>query len=396
MIKVFFHVDLDAFFANVEILDNPNLKGKPVIVGGNISRGVVSTCSYEARRFGVHSGMPLLKAKKLCPNGVFLPVRMDRYHEKSKEVMRILESYTPIFHQISIDEGFLDMSGTELLLGTPLVVAKKLKSEILKKTSLPASIGIASTKYFAKMASNFSKPDGLYEIKPKDEISFIRKTPLNKIWGLGEKTIEKINSSGIYNTRDLASLSLNNMQAILGKAAGQFLYNILNAHTDYLFNEVAQSHSISTERTFENDISNIKMLEDILFFLASEIAFRMVEENVNSNTVFVKIRYNDFKTYTAQETGGNILNTLDIFKRVKTLFIKKYEKGKPIRLLGCGILKVEEHQKFQVDLFKNKKDELSEKQKIIEKTALDIAKKTGKNILKRARLIQPDKSNLKE
>lgn len=388
MNTIFFHVDINAFFANVEVLDNPELKGKAVIVGGSISRGVVSTCSYEARKYGVHSGMPLAKAKRLCPKGVFLRTRMKRYHEKSCEVMSILKSYTPDFQQISIDEGFLNMTGTELLLGSAINVAKKLKQEVLIKTKLNVSIGIASTKYFAKLASDFSKPDGLYEIKPSQEIAFIRELPLKKIWGLGKKTIEKINRSGIYDTRSLAHLSLENLQTMLGNASGEFIHNILNAKTAYIFNEPIQSHSISTEQTFESDLTNLETIEDVLFQLASELSLRLISEKLNSNTVFVKIRYSDFKTYTIQETDGIVLNTLEIFERAKKLFYQKYERGKAIRLLGCGVLKVSaENKSLQTELFESKESTLSAKQKLIEETALNIAKKTGKNVLSRARLI---------
>lgn len=392
MAQVFFHVDIDAFFASVEILDNPSLKEKPVIVGGSIARGVVSTCSYEARKFGVHSGMPLAQAKKLCPSGFFLPVRMKRYHEKSKEVMRILKQYTPEFQQLSVDEGFLDMSGTELLFGTAINVAKKLKQEILEKTSLTVSIGIAGSKYFAKLASDFSKPDGLYEIKPADEINFIRSLPLHKIWGLGKKTIEKINKAGIMDTTALSALSLKNMQRMLGTAAGEFVYNVLNARTADIFNEEIKNHSVSSEETFESDISDTTVLEDTLFQLASEISLRLIAEGISSTTVFVKIRYSDFKTYTTQETGAAVLNTVEIFQRAKKIFYQKYKKGNPVRLLGLGVLKVvQENQNKQAELFQSENKKLSEKQKLVEKTALNMANKSGKTVLTRARLIRKKK-----
>lgn len=394
MKQVFFHIDIDAFFASVEVLDNPALKGKPVIVGGTISRGVVSTCSYEARNFGVHAGMPLSRAKKLCPEGIFLPVRMKRYQEKSEEVMTILKSYTPEFHQLSIDEGFLNMSGTELLLGKAKDVAKKIKEILFEKTQLKVSIGIARTKYFAKLASDFSKPDGLYEIKAEDEIAFIQNLPMRKVWGIGKVTIEKLNAHGIMDTKDLAKLSLKTLKNILGNACGQFLYNVLNAHVENIFNEEAQSHSISSERTFENDITNLNLIEDILFQLVSEVCYRLIAENVSSNTAFVKIRYSDFKTYTVQKTGKYILNALELFNRVRYLFYQKYEKEKPIRLLGVGVLKVSEKENvLQGELFNSKANQLSKRQKLIEETALEIAKKSGKNILTRARLLKNKKED---
>ncbi len=388
MATVFFHADIDAFYAHVELLDNPDLKGKPVIVGGSSSRGVVSTCSYEARKFGVHSGMPILSAKKLCPNGVFLPVRMKRYCEKSHEVMRILKSHTPEFQQLSIDEGFLNMSGMQLLFGSSKDIAKNIKREIFEKTQLTVSIGIARTKYFAKLASDFSKPNGLYEIKPKDEIAFIQRLPMEKIWGIGKTTLKKLQANGIIDTQMLASLSLEHLQLILGKASGQFVFNVMHAQTDSLFNDERQSHSISSEQTFETDLVNMESVEDVLFQLATEISMRMLAEKVTSNTVFVKIRYHDFKTYTIQEIGTEVTNALEIFSRAKDLFYRKYETGKPIRLLGIGVLKVAaEKLSEQPELFQTAAQRHAEKQKLVEKTALSIAKKNGKQSLTRARLI---------
>lgn len=389
MEQIFFHADIDAFFANVEILDNPQLKGKPVIVGGTISRGVVSTCSYEARKFGVHSGMPLSNAKKLCPSGIFLPTRMQRYCEKSNEIMAILKSHTPEFQQLSIDEGFLNMSGMKLLFGSSIEIAKNIKREIFEKTKLTISIGIARTKYFAKLASDFSKPDGLYEISPDAEISFIRNLPLQKIWGIGKTTLQKLYAGGIIETKALAALTLEDVQKILGKANGEFIFNVLHAKTDYIFNEEVQTHSISSEQTFETDLVNTKAIEDILFQLSMEVSARLLTEKVTSSTAFIKIRYYDFKTYTMQEAGSPITNAQELFFRAKNLFYRKYESGKPIRLLGIGVMKVvAEQNTTQVELFESVEQQHAEKQKRVEQAALRISEKIGKQSLTRARLLK--------
>ena len=194
MSSCYLHVDLDAFFASVEQLDNPEYRGKAVIVGGLPSdkRAVVSTCSYEARKYGVHSAMPIFKAYKLCPNGIYLRGRMERYHEKSKEVMKIFYDFSPDVKQMSVDEAFIDITGTEMLFGSPEEVAKKLKATILEKTGLTVSVGVAHNKYIAKIASGVNKPNGLCIVPEGQEENFMLSLPLSKLWGAGTKTQEKL------------------------------------------------------------------------------------------------------------------------------------------------------------------------------------------------------------
>ncbi|MBQ7612083.1 MAG: DNA polymerase IV [Spirochaetaceae bacterium] len=388
MASLFFHADIDCFFAAVEKLDNPALKDEPVIVGGDSARSVVSTCSYETRKFGVHSGMPISKAKRLCPKAHVLPVRMARYHEVSMTIMKILKSYTPHFQQISIDEGFLDMSGMELVLGTPQVIAKKIKDEVFEKTNLTISIGIARTKYFAKLASDVNKPNGLFQITEDAEKTFIRNMPMNKIWGLGKKTIEKLRANGILDTEMLFQLNLETLQKILGNHRGSFLFSILTANTESFFSDISQSHSISTERTFEYDIVHTEIVEQFLFQMSCELMYRLVSENLFSNTLSVKIRYADFNTTTIQSTDISIIDTLTIYTEVKKLFYQRYERGNPIRLLGIAALKVQEkNDTHEFALFDEVNDSKAEKKKCIEKAAFEIAKKHGKSILTRARLL---------
>ena len=198
MDTVFLHVDLDAFFASVEQLDNPQYKGKAVIVGGlpENRRGVVSTASYEARKYGVHSAMPIQKALELCPNGIYLKPRMTRYYEKSEEVMNIFRAYAPKIQQLSIDEAILDFTGTEKLYGNPVIIAKKIKQEIKEKTGLTVSMGLSSVRYIAKIASGLSKPNGFYVVPRGKEKDFMLSLPLEKLWGVGPKTLQKLKLSG--------------------------------------------------------------------------------------------------------------------------------------------------------------------------------------------------------
>ncbi|UTY32886.1 DNA polymerase IV [Treponema putidum] len=390
--KVFFHVDIDAFFASVEQLDNPEYRGKPVIVGGQSERGVVSTCSYEARKFGVHSAMPILQAKKFCPNGIFLRCRMDRYHEKSKEVMTIFKDFSPEVNQLSIDEAFLNMTGMEKIFGTPKNSALLLKKTIKEKTGLTVSVGCAQTKYIAKIASSRSKPDGLFIVPAGEEIDFMKNLPLKDVWGIGGKTRKRLLAAGLTTVPQIFNSSENLLQSILGNASGSFLYRAVRGELYDVFNDDVKSHSISTERTFEHDLFSPADINDVLFYLASEIMYRIFDEKIKGKTVSVKIRYNDFTTVSVQSTGSIVNDTQDLFERAKELFYKKFDNKTPIRLLGLCIMNVEaDIPEAQSELFYSEKNI---KKRKMQETMYTLTKKEGKNILKPARLLQNDKDGL--
>jgi len=391
--KVFFHVDIDAFFASVEQLDNPEYRGKPVIVGGQSERGVVSTCSYEARQFGVHSAMPILQAKKLCPSGIFLRGRMGRYHEKSKEVMSIFKNFTPEVKQISVDEAFLNMTGMEKILGKPKDSALLLKKTVKEKTGLTVSIGCAQTKYIAKIASGRSKPDGLFIVPAGTEIDFMKSLSLKDIWGVGGKTRERLIAAGLTTVSQIFNSSEHLLQSILGNASGSFLFQAVRGELYDIFSDDVKSHSISTERTFEHDLFSHSDIDDVMFYLASELMYRIFDEKVKGKTVSVKIRYNDFTTVSVQSTGEVVNDTQDLFERAKELFYKKFDNKTPIRLLGLCIMNVEsDAPETQTELFYSEKNI---KKRKIEETMYQLTKKEGKNILKPARLFKKDEENNK-
>lgn len=391
--KVFFHVDIDAFFASVEQLDNPEYRGKPVIVGGQSERGVVSTCSYEARQFGVHSAMPILQAKKLCPSGIFLRGRMGRYHEKSKEVMSIFKNFTPEVKQISVDEAFLNMTGMEKILGKPKDSALLLKKTVKEKTGLTVSIGCAQTKYIAKIASGRSKPDGLFIVPAGAEIDFMKSLSLKDVWGVGGKTRERLISAGLTTVAQILNSSEHLLQSILGNASGSFLFQAVRGELYDVFSDDVKSHSISTERTFEHDLFSHADIDDVMFYLASELMYRIFDEKVKGKTVSVKIRYNDFTTVSVQSTGEVVNDSQDLFERAKELFYKKFDNKTPIRLLGLCIMNVEsDAPEAQAELFYS---ETNIKKRKIEETMYQLTKKEGKNILKPARLFKKDEENNK-
>ncbi len=384
--KVFFHVDLDAFFASVEQLDNPQYRGHPVIVGGNSRRGVVSTCSYEARKFGVHSAMPIMQAHKLCPHGIFLNGRMQRYHEKSKEVMTIFNNFTPDVMQISIDEAFLNMTGMEMIFGEPQEAAIALKKEVKEKTGLTVSIGCASNKYIAKIASGKSKPDGLFIVPAGGESEFMKSLELKDVWGIGEKTREKLIACGLKTVTQISNESEKLLRSMLGNAGGTFLYKAVRGEVTELFSDEAKQHSISTERTFEYDICSREQIDDALFFLSNEIMYRIIDEKVKSRTVGIKIRYGNFTTVSIQETGEIINDSHNLYERAKKIFYKKFDNKTSIRLLGVSVMNIENNSpEAQLELFCSKE---KLKKRKIEETIYTLTKKQGKNILKPARLLK--------
>jgi len=385
--KVFLHVDLDAFFASVEQLDHPEYRGKPVIVGGlpGDRRSVVSTASYEARKFGVHSAMPTFQAVKLCPQGIFLRGRMKRYHEKSEEVMAIFKNYSPDIQQISVDEAFIDLTGTERLFGDPLETAKKLKAEVFEKTGLTVSVGLASTKYCAKIASGLQKPDGLTVVPFGGETDFMLSLPITKVWGAGNKTLAKLESYGIRTTRDIYNRSEKLLQSLFGKAAGTFLYNSVRGNAGADFRAEPKSRSISAENTYEYDLTNPEIIETALLSLCHTVMFRSLREKVRSTSVALKIRYEDFSTVSVQSTSERYVSSVDdLFERAKALLEKKRNASLGIRLLGVGMYNLEDEKTpRQQELF----DFGEEKKRRLENAILKAQEKDPALKITKARLL---------
>ncbi|MCK4515981.1 MAG: DNA polymerase IV, partial [Spirochaetaceae bacterium] len=246
---VFLHVDMDAFYASVEQRDNPKYIGRPVIVGAQPGhRGVVSACSYEAREFGIHSAMPISQAYRLCPNGVFLPVRMRRYQEVSSTIMSILTRFTPLLQQMSVDEAFLDLTGTERLFGPVVETARRIKSDVLRETNLTISVGVAPSKYLAKLASERDKPDGLCVVDPGDESVFVAGLPLKALWGVGKKMLSHLNALGVTTIAQLREYTKEDLSTHFGTAAAEYLHAVCRGEDPGLYSDHAHSHSISGER----------------------------------------------------------------------------------------------------------------------------------------------------
>ena len=381
-----FHVDLDAFYASVEQIDNPELKGKPVIVGALPGhRGVVSACSYEARVYGIHSAMPISEAYGRCRHGIYVTPRMFRYQEMSKTVMTILQNFTPEMHQISVDEASLDMTGTERLLGDAVSVARKMKDEITKATGLTISIGIAPNRFLAKLASELDKPDGLCRVDPDDIDSFMDKLELKDLWGLGKKTLLHLETLDIRSVPQLRSYSEEALQRLVGNAAGSYLYNAVRGLSSGMYSDRPKSRSISSEMTFGRDTKDRDTIERVLLDISHQIMFRMLDAGLRSKTVGLKVRFEDFSTTTAQVTLQHYLTSAEeVYKLAIDLLAKRWSGKELIRLVGVGLSGLETgSEPEQGELFEDAYD----RRKKVEEAVLAMRKKHADNPVVKASLL---------
>ena len=385
----FIHADLDAFYASVEQLDHPEYRLKPVIVGGlpGDRRSVVSTASYEARQFGVHSAMPVVQAHRLCPQGIYLRGDMRRYREKSAEVMAVFSEFTPDVRQISVDEAFLDITGTEKLFGPPELAGAKLKRAVREKTGLTVSLGIASNRYVAKIASGMSKPDGITVVAPGEEEAFMLALPVAKLWGAGDKARERFKKQGLETCADIHRLTVKNLQAMFGEAFGLFLYSAVRGEAR-TFDEGRLTRSMSAERTFPQDLDDEFAIETALFAMCETLMFRLLDHNWRSKTVSIKIRYDDFSTESAQETLPRPVSGInELFDHLAALLRRKRKSGRGVRLIGAGLLNLESGDTpRQGELF----DEADGKKQALDRYILEINKKFPGAALRRGRSLMAD------
>jgi len=358
---------MDAFFASVEQRDNPAFKDKPVIVGadpkGGRGRGVVAACSYEARKFGIHSALPISIAYKKCPDAVFLPPDMSRYAEASHKVFDILERFTPDIEPISVDEAFMDITGSWQLFGSPLEVCKKIKCVIKEELDLTASVGMAPNKMTAKIASDIDKPDGLAVVTKEGLLDFLHPLPVDKLWGVGQKTQESLKRMGINTVGDLAGYSASELERIFGKN-GQHVWELSNGIDPRGVEPSGCIKSISNEHTFEVDTSCRKEVLDALMYLSEKVSRRLREDDTKGRTITLKIRSSAFKTYTRAITTDSYTNFVeDIYGGVlKKLNEFDLEKMK-VRLLGVKVSNLSSNPASQ-DLFAGTTEKENRKERI--------------------------------
>jgi DNA polymerase IV len=344
------HVDMDAFFASCEVVKNPSLKGKPVIVGGKAeTRGVVSAASYEARKFGVHSAMPMAQAKKLCPNGIFITSNYADYIEFSKKILDIFFSYTPDVQPLSLDEAFLEVTASQKLFGTAIEIAEKIKFEIKNKTELNASVGIASSRIAAKFASSIAKPNGMVMILPGYEKIFLAPFPVNKICGIGEKTTKELDIIGIKTLDDLARVDEKALELTFGKVMSGVLKKYASGLDPSPHRRCSEDKSISRETTFPEDLFALDDIKSKLDFLIEKAAFDLRKKEIKASTITLKIRYSDFSTFTHGRTICSPTDRDDIILLVSHELLKKNLKRKKVRLIGISLSNLSSAS--QIDLF---------------------------------------------
>jgi len=336
------HVDMDAFFAAVEQRDNPALRGRPVIVGGAPqSRGVVSTCSYEARRFGVHSAMASSRAVRLCPQAVFLRPRFEAYMQVSAQIRAIFRDYTDLVEPLSLDEAFLDVTANFKRCGSATGMAREILSRIRKETGLTASAGVSYNKFLAKVASDYKKPNGLTVVRPEQARVFLKELPVRKFFGVGRVTERRMAKVGIRYGRDLLRFSLLELTEMFGKS-GLFFYNIVRGE-DYRPVEVSRERkSIGREHTYAEDLCSPEEMLHCLENICEQVAGHLQEEDKAGGTVTLKIKYHNFRSITRSVTPGQpVFKAAEIFSLIRPLFIKTAAGGgERVRLLGISLSKL--------------------------------------------------------
>ena len=329
------HVDMDAFYASVEILDNPDLKGLPVIVGGRSARGVVSTCSYEARKFGIHSAMPLFEARRLCPHGVYLPVRPHRYAEISGKIMAIFRETSPLVEQLSIDEAFLDLTGMERLGGAE-TIAHQVQDRIQEELKLSASVGLAPNKFLAKLASDMDKPHGFVKITPGEAEAMLAPMPVTKIFGIGRSAEDKLKQFGIEKIGQLASADVTILRKVFGINAEQVKRLARGLDDRPVVNE-EEAKSIGKENTFDYDLTDFESCRDEVLDLSGQVGWRLRRENLAGHTVTLKVKFADFHTITRSSTGDSLIAWDEEIFSLAEQMLRKINVKPGVRLLGVSV-----------------------------------------------------------
>ncbi len=374
------HFDLDSFFVSVEMLNDPSLKGKAVIVGGSKDRGVVTTCSYEARKFGVHSAMPMKTAMKLCPHAILVRGTRGEYSRFSRWVTDIIAAKAPLFEKASIDEFFIDLTGMDKFFD-PYQWTIDLRNEIIAKTQLPISFGLATNKMVAKIATDEAKPNGYLFVQPGMEKEFLAPVPVNKFSGVGEQTFLTLKAMGIHTIRQLSETAVPVLEKKLGKYGADLWKKSQGIHTGEVY-PYHEAKSISSENTFEENSADTEFLLRELVRMTERVAYELRQDEKLTGCIAVKIRYPDFETTSRQTTIDYTLRDDELIPVAIDLFHKLYRKGKPVRLLGVRLSELTNHA-VQASLFDD-----AEKKNNLYKAIDAVKNKFGKTSLQKARTVK--------
>lgn len=342
--RAIIHVDMDAFYASVEQCDEPAYRGRPVVVGGLGRRGVVAAASYEARRFGVRSAMPMGRARRLCPDAVYLAPRMERYREVSEEVFAIFREVTPLVEGISVDEAWLDVTASQALFGDIQSIGKRLKAAIHRRTGLTASIGMAPNKFLAKLASEIDKPDGFCRVSAEDAADFLAPQPVERLWGIGPKAAERLHRAGIATIGDLRAANDDRLAGLLGQSAKHF-HALARGEDDRAVTPSRPEKSISHEHTFERDLYRLDRMQHELMGLSEGVGTRLRRKSLAGATVTLKVRTRAWRTYTRSRTLAQPTSSTGDIYRIAVALLAQWRLEHPgdgVRLLGVGISRLEQ------------------------------------------------------
>jgi DNA polymerase-4 len=381
--RTILHVDLDAFFAAVEQRDHPELRGKPVVVGigGSNDRGVVSAASYEARKFGVQSAMPIRTAKRLCPDCLFVPVNGAQYQRVSREVMAILRRFTPLVEPISIDEAFLDVTGSRRLFGDGETIGRAIKRAIRAELELTASVGVATTKLVAKIGSELRKPDGLVVVAPGDEVAFLAPLSISRLWGVGPKTAAALRDFGVVTIGDLQALDRAGLVRRLGDHGGALVDRALGRDPDPV-NDPDRAKSIGHEHTFDEDTSDPEVIERTFLAMAEGVSGRLRNAGVKASTIAVKVRDSSFETLSRQRTLPEPTDMTEPIWLAALELARPHMRGKRIRLVGVTASNL--GAPTQLNLFEADDD----RHRRVVEAADELRERFGTRAVTRARLLR--------
>lgn len=334
------HCDMDAFYASIEIRDDPSLAGKPVVVGGSATgRGVVAAASYEARKYGIHSAMPMARAIRLCPDLVRIPGNLAKYAAVSAQVMEVFERFSPLVEPLSLDEAFLDLTGTETLFGPPETVGRRIKREVLEATLLTVSVGIAPRKFVAKIASDLRKPDGLIVVGQDEVEPFLAPLPIGRLWGVGPKTLAQLETLGVATIGDLRSISRDSLTRRFG-AWGERLLDLAAGSDEREVVPDWEAKSYSHEQTFPRDVGDSDFVEAVMLDQASRVGRRLRRDGVSGHVVAIKLRYGDFQTLTRRHKLPDPTCLAEtIHAEARRLFRANWD-GRAVRLIGVGVTQI--------------------------------------------------------